>query len=74
MQGCPYLGYAEDPKLDTEYKAALAAEAQFNASKIRGDRATLDRIGMRCEDIATRASRDAIEAGREKSAEQGFKA
>lgn len=63
MQGCPDLGCAEDLKLDTEYKAASAAEAQFNASKLRRDRdrATLNRVGclvkMSLRELLTMRSR-----------------
>ena len=42
----PDLSCAKDLKRDTEYEAALAAEAQFNASKMRRDRANLNRIGI----------------------------
>lgn len=34
----------------------------------------MNRMVRPCEEVAKRASHDAIEAGREKSAERGFKA
>ena len=74
IQECPDLGCAEDLKLDTEHNAAWAAEAPFKCLQIKERLATLNRTEMPCEDVAMSAFHDAIELGREKGAERGFKA